>query len=401
MANARPDRVGPLGRSDRLNTLAIFLCLIPVTGAVLLATYKLQGVTLDDLFLLLFLPAAALLLFAQGIHLEPRVTIRWGLAGFLLLGLVAVLSAFTHEPRDAVAVIRFLSYALVLILATRLPVSSYQSLTTWIHAPLTVGAASVLLDKAGILRLSAFNDNEGGVRHGGLLGHPNFACYVLGFALLVLMLTPLPRIPVLIVVLVGFIYSAAAVSTGSRTGLVALLVALFIGVVHLRLRLVPILAVLALELLTIGKQTTLRIESVQATGGIAGNNAGGYRVGHWETALNLITSDGLNILGFGWNSSTRLFPDHLAAHNGYLEVYLELGLLGIAAFLVLVWAFLTAPRSAHKWSCLAFLSLITVADPGVLYPSVAYLAIILVLSAARQRATHPSKRVASSRIGTP
>lgn len=213
-----------------------------------------------------------------------------------------------------------------------------------------------------------------GVRYGGLIGHPNFAAYSLGVAVLFLALTrhswyAVASLPLLV---------AAAIATGSRTAVVVLVALLVFGVVIWnRAKLLMVAAVLAVSI-PFASSLVSRLSSIDTSGGIGGSNAGGWRIGQWERAWAL--GEGRRVFGLGWGQAEHLLPQQLGVHNLYLQVVVELGWLGAIGLLLSVCIHGAAVWGSRSQRLILVYCLVTsLVDPVFLYPSV--LTLLMALTA--------------------
>lgn len=366
-----------------------------ISSPILLSTFSVGPVTLDNV-VTAFGMALAMLAAARS-DKAPFA----GLSGLpLLVALSVTVTSFLTGTPSIPEVIRFLGLAMVPWLATRRDVS-----LTFIRASLlgvtTLGALSLLLQKAiGYPALT--RDTETSLlRQGGLFGHPNFAAYCLGLAIILIVLSPaLKRIEISAAAL----FAAAIVASGARTASVVLaitLVLLLIGRLSRLLALgglaIPILAV-------VGPTLFERFAALSNPAGVGNSNAVTWRINQWSLALQISADE--RAAGVGFHRTEQLTPNGLGAHNGYIEILVELGFLGVALVALGVALAMSASRSTRvsigAWT---FVLAASLTDPVLLYPSslLMLLAILAMESNPRERLSDTPNRSASGpqRRGAP
>jgi len=131
-------------------------------------------------------------------------------------------------------------------------------------------------------------------------------------------------------------------SSLKRSGVVAIVVAIFVYIIinqHVKKRLSPtaILSIIGMLLLfgtfffvfgSMGEQTVFeRFENI-------GNDNGSGRLVVWEMTIKMISrlDFGALIVGEGYNSVVVNSPVNLSAHNDFLEIIYDYGLIGLALY---------------------------------------------------------------------
>ncbi|MEO5319276.1 O-antigen ligase family protein [Arthrobacter sp. CC3] len=226
-----------------------------------------------------------------------------------------------------------------------------------------------------------------GLRYGGLFGHPNFAAYTLGLYALyqVIRLGPLAKR----IVLIGPPVAALMLS-GSRTAIIVFGIVMLIAVAVRPKTVWPFVAGSALVAVVVGATFLSRFEDFFQTGGFAGTaNAGGWRFIQWQHALDLAPRP--NIWGIGWGMSEKYLPQGLGVHNGFLQFYVETGIVGCLIFAIaLVSAIASTARSLTASLLWVFAIVTTFFDPVLMYPSsIAVLVTILSVTYAKNLSRSP------------
>lgn len=364
---------------------------LPVVGAVLLPGVSVGRITLDNVFVIIFIGVYSVRLLGSGGLLFGR-----GARPFIFLTFVAGVSALVTETSGA-AVLRFLSYALFVDGVRRLGLAHRPRLVRSTVVVSSLAAISVVIDRIGLVSFrKVLVDAEGGViRAGGVVGHPNFAAYVLALGLLALLFLNVDFSRRTLIRLI-LLHVGALAATAARTALLALGVALLIASARSAKRLLLLAAGSAVFLATVGRPLLRRFDYFGESGGLRGQNAAGWRIAHWSEVLT--RTDLSPFFGIGWNQTQTITQDGLAAHNGFLQVAVELGLLAVVA-LVLSLIFLYRANSAlprHlRLSFLAYLVVIAIGDPGLLYPAVFYPACVYLLLGRQSEARSSGTRISS------
>jgi len=202
-----------------------------------------------------------------------------------------------------------------------------------------IASFATVMDTSGLINLGYIERDDG--RMQGALGESNqYAAYI------ILML---PAVVAMMVASHGakrfmwfcgaMVTIVALMMTASRGGLVGILVALCIGAyVYRRFWSVGRLSVwivatvlLCAILLTVSQSDALLAERVLTqTGSIDVSDASSGRTEIWAGALATMFAKPLALVtGFGWNTYAS-FPFRFAPHNHYLNLWFNLGLLGLA-----------------------------------------------------------------------
>ncbi|GAB3196383.1 hypothetical protein GCM10027261_18970 [Geodermatophilus arenarius] len=355
------------------------LPLVMVGSSALLPLLIIGGLPADNYVAALAVPLAAVLL--------PRPVSSEGVATFgvgaALLALSSIVSSALHRGQSADSSIRFVSYAVLLAVIVRLGDADRDRVTRGAVLVGVVLAGSIYASDAGLLNLPAYSDTESeGERYGGLIGHPNFAAYFLSLCILYLLarrdLPTLHRFGGLAVL------GGALLITGSRGAITWLVVAIVLLFPYWRRRALAMGAVVAAVLVTFGAVLFERFAFIENSGGLAGQNSAGWRLGQWDRALALQPS--FSLWGVGWREAVNYLPGHLEVHNGYLQIWVELGAVGVLGALVIIGAVIAAGlrRGLPGIALTVFVLGAGLTDPVLFYPPTGYLLIVFLWSLRRR-----------------
>lgn len=356
-------------------------CLAPsvvLASALLLPAFSLHGIPLD----VPVIAATAFVTAAAGqwtMREFPRQ--RAMFAALMVLAAAAAVSALGGTSTQYTAVIRILTEAGFLALVVRARSFGDQAaqhrLLDVLYVTATIGAASLLLQYVHVIHIAstAVVDPESHVlRYGGLMGHPNFASYDM-LAAVVARFSDTRKLTfrhsVMLLLLV-----AATLLTGSRTALIGAGLAVILAVVIRPGRFSWVLSVAWLVPLAGG---TVLARFALLIGGSNGQGGGdtSWRLDQWKSALALPHAP-FFVKGIGYNRTEELLANGLAVHSGYVQVLVELGLLGVIGLAAIV---LVAARDARGnkllWPTVLYMVVVTTTDPGLLYPSIAYIFLLV------------------------
>ncbi len=256
-----------------------------------------------------------------------------------------------------------------------------------------IGALSVIVQPlTGYPKLAVLNEEEAGTRYGGLIGHPNFAAYTLAITALLLLSRPtLRRLdPLLLSVL-----TVALVMTGSMTAIGFFCLAALAILVRRPRRLLFLGGLVAAVAAIAGATLLARIGSLGESG-LRGDNSGTWRETQWSQALALV--DGREVIGIGWQQTSKQLANGLEAHSAYVQAIVELGLVG--SFLVLAAvAYLVARVHRHLVSVvlLAYVLATSITDPVLFYPSSLVVLLVAVAAVESGWPDQTDRPIASSR----
>lgn len=310
--------------------------------------------------------------------------------GFTLLALAAVLSAALGPAGASYeGAARFATYMAMVAVLTRMAQAHRERVLAGSVAVAVALAASIYAVRLQLMRLpSTFEDDTtASLRIGGLLGHPNFAAYFLCLCMLYVISRNTWRAAIyypLIAVLGG-----AILITGARGALLALGVALVLMFIKWWRRVLVLGSLGYVLVKCFGIQVLDRFSALAGSGGIEGQNSAGWRIDQWHRVARL--HEPFDLTGVGWLHAQDLLPGGLGAHNGYLEIWAELGLIGCGAFLILMLGIvkLAWSRGIAAVAMVAFVAVANVSDPVVLYPPVTYLLLALVMGLPKRHQDEP------------
>ena len=369
------------------------IALLPVSAAATLPLLHVADSPADNWVIAGFLLPGAI----RWLYLRRRPG-RWAwvaAAGGVLLMISAAASAAANDPGDALFAVRIASLLLVLLLACSLSAREATLATRGIIATACIVGVSVLLGRFTAVDFAAdFTDPEGGsFRSGGILGHPSFAGYFTGLALLPL-LARADLLPSRWRIATGVLLLASLGAADSRSAIICVVVGVAFFVPLLGRRLPLVVGAGTLIFLALAPSVISRFKYLFDSGGLDGANSSGWRLDHWSDVLTLVPD--FPVFGVGWNQTEELMGGY-AVHNGYLQAYVELGIVGSAGLLGLLVG--TFAQGAQTWrlgglAVPAFIATATLPDPGILYPILGYTSLLLVFAQA------PGRQLLSTSAGS-
>lgn len=352
-----------------------------LVAATLLPLVRVGDLTVDNVATLVGLCVLTTLMALHG-NPCPPARLRALFIGFLILAVGSLLTDLIRGGSLPLGTARFLSYAAVICVVTEWSPAMRERLQRLV---LMVGAMlslTILIQSLGFLpawlQVEVFDLESDSFRFGGAIGHPNFAAYFLGLCILALTwVRKIGRgywIGLLSLFLVGFML------TGARNAALALLAGFLVIAVR-RPKTFVLLAMPTIPLFVyVGDDLSQRFVYLLKTGGLDGENAAGWRLSHWQQAL--AHGNESWPFGVGWNRYVEYSSDGLAVHNGYLQVYVELGLagvIGLPTVMLGILAFCMQLQSRGAVALFIYSVIITVSDPGLFYPPIGLAAILLLV----------------------
>jgi putative inorganic carbon (hco3(-)) transporter len=193
---------------------------------------------------------------------------------------------------------------------------------------------------------------EGLSRVQGTFSHPNaFGFYLV--TLLVMGAALLPHVafnmrPLLLALL--WMSALALIMTYSRGSWAALVVGLIVvGALQSPRTILLMLGVAAVVALTV-PPVTARLLDLQPGASVAGveGNSLAWRLGYWRTVLDLAHENPL--VGIGPKMTQYVTASGKIPHNDYLRAYVETGILGLSAYLVVLATMIHTARNALRWA---------------------------------------------------
>ena len=291
---------------------------------------------------------------------------------FVLLSLFGLIGAFsltysTDPIMTEITIARYvttLTFVFLLINLVRSPAMIRTTLIAFLTATALVGVLAVAmrvmpsalvtdseLDEVGVLTDGAEEERVGNVASSqGLTTHPGFYVCSLLIALplyLYFYQTARSRLWSLIAAGAGYLALLNLFLTHRRAGVLTLA---FLFILLLKKRLITLspMILVALGVCGLGSVALMpdsfweRIFSLSAYDADASNNVGA-RLDMWKGALMLIREHWFLGVGMGnhselqnYNGLYRILKES-GAHNGYLQMMVELGLVGTTIFLPMLW----------------------------------------------------------------
>lgn len=385
-------------RARRLEAFVV----VPLFSAALLPLVKFHGHPADYPVLAAWLVVASTMIIRRrGMIVGAVSTDVLGLAALAVLIIAAAASALDAHAESALSVcFRFISYAEVIVLVRCLTPESFRLVRRLVYVAAAALAISVYAQRMGFLHsvMPPYHDPEAvSARYGGLIGHPNFAAYTLLATSLVALLDDALPAPWKAAAIALFL--PAALLSGARTASVMFVVAVVIAAVLAGKRILLYTLPVALLAIALSGVVLQRIRFLTHSGGLTGQNAGGWRISQWRADLSL--HPWYSLVGIGWDRTKVISGARAAAHSGYIQIISELGLIGVVGFLMwLTYVVITAHRVGWRQCAplLAFILVCNVVDPVILYPATTYTWLILLLVMTRRRLSPPySDRSVSQR----
>ncbi len=274
--------------------------------------------------------------------------------------------------------------ALALLIATR-------ELDRWalaiLRTTVAVGALTVLVAPYTNFFVRYLDEATGELRSGGLMGHPNFAAYVMSFTLLYIVLTC--RVTILMIAECALLL-AAILSSGSLAAALTAAAAWGLSLVlrpTLRGWALAVAAATAAALL--GSVVLSRLMEVGATGRA---DSLLWRQIQWEKLLSVSAGD--RLFGIGWQQSGAASGNGLGAHSAYVQALVETGAVGCLLMVVgATVAFSWVHRSTTAAVLTIYCAVASLTDPVAFYPS-CLTALIVLLTIEYRRHPHKLKNMA-------
>lgn len=343
-----------------------------ISGPLLFSTLKFGGITADNA---ISVAGSALLVATMVGQRSKKILTPLSLYLFSIVSIVGFSIAMNLSVSKKESFVRYTSLLILSVFLSSGGVKHIRFAYRCLMTVISIGAVSVLLQP--LLGWPApFLSKEGEVgaaRYGGLFGHPNFAAYPLLLGALTLILSryfskKATYIATLLLV-------AAAMITGSRTAILVFFVLLAWIAFKRGAVLARWIIVLAIVAVPFASVSMSRFLNLLDSGGVDGDNAGGWRVGQWEYALELGRSEPFT--GIGWGHAQDLLRSNLGVHSSYIEVLVEAGIVGAAIFVAaLVNLLLKSMNIPGAAILVVYVMLTGISDRVLLYPSVLVVLIV-------------------------
>ncbi|MGT2425255.1 O-antigen ligase family protein [Amnibacterium kyonggiense] len=330
-----------------------------LTGApLLLSSFTVGSLTLDNL--VTFVGIASALLWA----IQTRRFSLPVLSVFpILIAIAIAISGVYAGVASVPGVVRFVGLAFVPALVLSGAVSR-QAAERVIYVGLVIGALSVITQPIDPYVAPYIDPQTGAQRYGGLMGHPNFAAYAIGLGILYLLNKG--RLRAWQWSLIGLF--AVAILMTSSIGALATVAAAALVILFRRgvLRALAVIAAGLIGVVAVGDTLIGRIDAL--TGGNQNLNSVNWRFEQWAQAIAISPEQWFT--GIGWQQVPNRIPDGLEAHSAYVEIWVELGLLGsiLAVIGALVLLNSAWPRLLPMLLMIVVL-ISSITDPVIVYPS--------------------------------
>ena len=234
-----------------------------------------------------------------------------------------------------------------------------------------------------VLKISENTDiSSGEVRFGGLLGHPNYAAYLAGLCLLLVLkfrksLGDLSYLFAAIDLVVVSSTGARSAFAGTVLGILWLITFSVFSINNKeRILTKSNLMISAIGLMIIFRFQGVildRFEQVFKSGGLRGSNSLGWRFLQWETALRELEKN--PVFGNGWHSAGDRLLQGLSAHNMYLQSWLEFGWIGLLICSLIFFTVIIRLARNGLTLLVPLLVISSIMDAGILFPSIAFCSI--------------------------
>jgi len=244
------------------------------------------------------------------------------------------------------------------------------------RAKLLVGCLFLSLPVPAVVGLAQWvthhgNQGTAGVsRVSGTFVHPStFALYLLLVLPLALVLVPHYRGRArAVLIAMACVCGLLIVVTYTRDAWIAAIVSVaYLGIRFRRQVLYAMLGAIVVILIAVpsvaGRFADLHAKPL-APGAPPPPNSLSWRVNYWRSLIPL--ADANPVTGIGFETVERTTPELLAPHNGFVEAYVETGVIGLAAFIWVCWELLVylrrrARASLPGWDRLLALGAVAVA----------------------------------------
>jgi O-antigen ligase len=299
--------------------------------------------------------ASAVLVIAGLLWLAaPRVrakrsTAEWAMVAFVAACLLSVLAS--DQPSRSIVEVARVMAAVVMFAVVRRLVQGNPKVADRV---LTAAFASAIIP-LGVAAFQMFA-GSGGFQSGGYsrvrgtFVHPNpFAFYL---TLLVTMGVALfPHLRGWRQLALGAIIAAstgALLATYTRTGWLALFVALLVVAVLQTRWLIPVMLCAVVLVVALVPSISGRFSDLGETRTASGapSNSLIWRVDYWKQAIDL--ADRNPVLGIGLKMTQSATDEAKAPHNDVIRAYAETGVLGLGAYLAMVGALITIAFTALR-----------------------------------------------------
>lgn len=278
---------------------------------------------------------------------HSRSPIRVPLLCFLGAGLISVLGS--TDPKVSILECLRVSAVVVMVIVLERLLVKESNLRRLIQA--TFYSAIIPMSFSAIQAVTGKGQSIGGFsRIQGTFLHPNpFSIYLTFIIIMAVAMWPhmSGRAQVPLLILIGGC-SFALLLTYTRSSYIATFIGVFIVGIYQSKRLVGTLLVAVLVIAIAVPSVSQRFSDLQRSqrfSGAAGNSLV-WRFSYWKQVASLANATPVN--GIGLKMIEQRTDDAKNAHNDFLRVYVETGLLGLAAYASLLIALGAVSRRALK-----------------------------------------------------
>ncbi len=297
----------------------------------------------------IFLTVGTIWLFAEPVE-ERLPTPRFVLpiVAFVGSGTLSVLVA-----KDATGaledVVRFATLVVIVLVLNQLLRDEHELKRLLIAIYISIGIPA-LFAMYQLATKSGFHVSSGFSRVEGTFDHPNpFAIYltmmiVMGVALLLKIQGRWPRLGLFAAVSVSGVF---LLLTYTRSAWIATVAGLLVVAYYQGKRLVPIIGIVAIAVAMLVPSVASRFSdlSTQTTATGAAGNSLIWRFEYWQQALTLSDNP---IMGAGLRTVRAETDVAKEPHNDFIRVYVELGLIGLSAYLWFLFSMVGMARRSIK-----------------------------------------------------
>jgi O-antigen ligase len=292
---------------------------------------------------------------------SPTQAILPPVAAFFGAALLSVTSS-THPLDSLLEVVRFGTLVVIVVVLGRL-ITDERRMRLILIAAIASSIPPLLVAFNQLVNGGVFVNAAGLGRVHGTFVHSNpFAAYL--FLMITLLASIYPHVSrrwKIVLAAIGVACGGALLMTYARGSWVATIVALVVvGILQDR-RIIWLLGatavVIALAVPSVGVRLSDLSETQKASG--APGNSLQWRIGYWKEVLDLQENP---LLGIGFNEVELTRSEAKAPHNDLIRVYVETGLIGLAAYTWLLVALglqaraslRRAPPGIHRGLAVAF-----------------------------------------------
>lgn len=323
----------------------------PSAGAATVSTASERALDPASLLAVLFMVAAALWLLAQyrSRGALPGSSLRRALAVFAVAGLISVIGS-GRPLVSAVEGLRFLAVVLMFAVLEQL-MRDRAAMRRFLLAAYASTLFPLLYTAAGLLGGNPAAEDVGGFQRltGPFIQSNTFARYLMLMLVFGVALYPhlerRLRVPMAGILAFSSVCLLLTYTLAAFVGVVVGLVV--VGALQSR-RVLAGLAVVGVASLLLVPQLVDRFGTAAKPGTAASTNGNSlaWRLDYWAEVIPLANANPVN--GIGLNGTQYLTVDAEPPHNDVVRAYVETGLLGLGAYLALLWTLVSTGRAALR-----------------------------------------------------